>query len=98
MVLFLTQVTQKLLPLLSKAQGRVINIVRHIADYFNYLSFQIIRGGQANFFLSTKIANPQIFTKYCTTLSQNSPKSRIFSTIYYFVRLLFRALYAVLVR
>jgi hypothetical protein len=30
-------------------------------------------------------ANPQIFTKYCKTLSQNSPKYRLFKTIFYFV-------------
>ncbi len=38
------------------------------------------RGGQANpqiFMIYPQIANPQISTKYCTTLSQNSHKSRL---------------------
>jgi hypothetical protein len=68
----------------------------------------MIRGGQANFFRSPQIENPQIlelislpkirkllrcaspqianpqlfiFPKYCKTLSQNSPKSRLFKKI-----------------
>ncbi len=32
---------------------------------------------------SPQIANSHISTKYCTTLSQNSPKSRLFKTIFY---------------
>jgi hypothetical protein len=33
------------------------------------------------------MANPQISTKYSTTLSQNNPKSRLFKMIFYFVQI-----------
>ncbi len=35
--------------------------------------------------LIQKITNSQIFTKYCTTISQNSPKICLFKAIYRFV-------------
>jgi hypothetical protein len=40
-----------------------------------------------------QIPNPQIFTKY-----GNSPKSRQFMTIFYFVRIEFETLYSIFVR
>jgi hypothetical protein len=40
---------------------------------------QSTNGKSANFYYNLQIANPQVSTKYCTTLSQKSPKSRLFS-------------------
>jgi hypothetical protein len=31
------------------------------------------------------IANPHVFTKYCPTLSENSPKNRLFKTSIFYI-------------
>ncbi len=44
------------------------------------------------FIINPKITNPQICTKYFTTLSQNSHKSPLFKRFFYYVQILIRAL------
>ncbi len=61
----------------------------------NFLGMQV-RKSQI-FIIKPQIANPQISTKYCTALSQSSPKSRLFIR-FYCVQILSRALYSTFVR
>ncbi len=81
---------------------RLSNGCKSVRILFSLMTIpsHMIRGGQANFFRSPQLANPQlfVFTKYCKTMSQNSPKSRLFKMIFGFCKNLNQIVHDVFVR
>jgi hypothetical protein len=79
---------QTLLKVLKWQIRKILHSFRY-GKSTNFLDVPVRKSPKfANFYdLSTKIANRTNFYKYCTTLSQNSPKSRFLTMIFYLVQI-----------